>query len=332
MSFVSPSTANVKLDMLTQITKALDGGTLPPKVAQHLALLELAQSLSPHKSQVEDARLPRPPAPPQDKFLLFWPPHSEVSRRTLELLVLRNPTPLPVPLVDFARPLEPKPLPLPLPHIPQVFDQLLTVLAILAERNFHHRDLSVGHILHYQGHLVLVDWSAGIRAPLSDSVLVGAEESSGYLKGSPESAPLNWLESNNGVGACPPIPYQPAHALESTIYCLLVVLAHRIAAQEEIWRTLRLQRRREERESPIDYFYLRCMVWEHGPSPFQRHLVRRRQLLAAIRGEDAALGDLVDVVTEEWPLWPFMRSIDNGGKALWAAIYLKFHAFGGNAQ
>ncbi|KDE08773.1 hypothetical protein MVLG_00880 [Microbotryum lychnidis-dioicae p1A1 Lamole] len=192
MKFVSPSTAKVELDMFEQITQAVDGGMLPPTVAKHLALFELAASLSQYQSQVEDTCLPPPPPAPEDFFQLVWPPPRGLLRRTLELLVLRNPTPLPAPLVDTALPGEATTLSI--RHSLQVFDQLLAVLATLAEYHFHHRDLSVGHILHYQAHLVLVDWSAGIVARLSasESVSVGAEEA-GFLRGSPDSAPLDWL-------------------------------------------------------------------------------------------------------------------------------------------
>ncbi|SCZ88856.1 BZ3500_MvSof-1268-A1-R1_Chr2-1g04682 [Microbotryum saponariae] len=330
MKFVSPSTAKVELDMLEQITQALDGGTLPPTVAKHLALLELAASLSQYQSQVEDARIPPPPPAPEDFFQLVWPPPRGLFRRTLELLVLRNPTPLPAPLVDTALPDEAPTLSLSIRHSVQVFDQLLAVLATLAEHQCYHRDISVGHILHYQGHLVLVDWSAGIVARLSasESVSVGAEEA-GFLRGSPDSAPLDWLNWNGSrlnwntdPELRPPPRFKLGHVLESTIYCFLNVLAYRIAPQEDIWRFLRHQHQPDEVEHPTDYWHLRGVIWKCGPSEVFFRFEKRDELLAAIRSEDAELGELVDDVTNEWPLWV---TDDDGTKALWAAVQAKLY-------
>ncbi|SGY22674.1 BQ5605_C019g08840 [Microbotryum silenes-dioicae] len=301
MKFVSPSTAKVELDMLEQITQAVDGGMLPPTVAKHLALFELAASLSQYQSQVEDTRLPPPPPAPEEFFQLVWPPPRGLFRRTLELLVLRNPTPLPAPLVDTAQPGEATTLSI--RHSLQVFDQRLAVLATLAEYHFHHRDLSVGHILHYQAHLVLVDWSAGIVARLSAS----------------ESVRLNW----NTDPELRPLPrYKLGHVLESTIYCFVNVLSYRIAPQEDIWRFLRHQHQPDEVEHPTDYCHLRGVIWKCSPSEVFFQFEKREELLAAIRSEDAELGDLVDDVTNEWPLWV---TDDDGSKALWAAVQAKLY-------
>ncbi|SGY80244.1 BQ5605_C008g05336 [Microbotryum silenes-dioicae] len=79
-------------------------------------------------------------------------------RRTLDVVIMRNPTPLPTALDDARN--EQRTL----FQFCQVFDQLLTLLPALFDLGIHHRDLSIGNILQYQEHLVLVDWETGIVA------------------------------------------------------------------------------------------------------------------------------------------------------------------------
>ncbi|SCZ87326.1 BZ3500_MvSof-1268-A1-R1_Chr2-2g04792 [Microbotryum saponariae] len=132
---------------------------------KYVALPEKAKSLGRHRSQMEDSALP----------ILLVSEESErrlqrTRRRTLDVVVVRNPTPLPT-AVDDARDEQRT-----LFRFCQVFDQLLTLLPALFDLGIHHRDLSIGNILQYQGHLVLVDWETGIVAQPGEQVPVAAED------------------------------------------------------------------------------------------------------------------------------------------------------------
>ncbi|SCV71372.1 BQ2448_2960 [Microbotryum intermedium] len=120
---------------------AHDSGVLSPKVVDHLAMLEVAASLRPHRSQVDEDLLPRRKATGWYGYYDDNMVRIRLNRRTLDLLILRNPTPAPRPLasgpgvsLDSSPPLE---------HVLHVFDQLLTVLVALHAGGFYHRDLSL---------------------------------------------------------------------------------------------------------------------------------------------------------------------------------------------
>ncbi|SCV71320.1 BQ2448_2908 [Microbotryum intermedium] len=146
--------------------------------------------------------------------------------------------------------------------------------------------------------------------------------SSSFIPVKPVIEALQEDSWNGAYVVQPPRPYELGHALESKIYRFLRVLAHRMARQEETWHFLRLRHQFDKKENLIDYWYLRGVVWKHGPSERPFRVSKPQQLLAAIRSEDAPLGDLVDVVTQERPL---RVTLADGIKGLWAPVRAKAH-------
>ncbi|SGZ26927.1 BQ5605_C025g09999 [Microbotryum silenes-dioicae] len=136
-------------------------------IFSHINRLEHAKSFDPHCSQMNDSDF---------SLVEGRDSHRRVRRRQLDLVILRNPTPLPT-LVncgqDRSRPVE---------DAYQVFDQLLTLLPLLYDLGIHHRDLSPGNILHHRGHLVLVDWDTGIVEPPGELVPISATDGTGSVR------------------------------------------------------------------------------------------------------------------------------------------------------
>ncbi|KDE07456.1 hypothetical protein MVLG_02321 [Microbotryum lychnidis-dioicae p1A1 Lamole] len=128
-------------------------------------------------------------------------PRNDPLRRTLDLLLLRNPTAeLPRPVSEPVSGLR---------QVYQAFDQLLAGLSDFRASGIHHRDLSLGNILHHDGHLVLIDWDVGA---VGASVLVAALEG-GLLSMSLAIAP------------------------SSSMYWFVTVLRYHVATKEsvEVW-------------------------------------------------------------------------------------------------
>ncbi|SCZ87500.1 BZ3500_MvSof-1268-A1-R1_Chr2-2g04966 [Microbotryum saponariae] len=179
-------------------------GDLATETVGHLALPELTQSLPPHCSQTPDDELPQ----------LMHPEYPDVPlkdslRRTLDLLLLRNPT------AELPRP-------------------LLAVLSDLHASGIHHRDLSLGNILHHDGHLVLIDWDVGA---VGASVPVAALEG-GLLSMSLATAPLGAIMWHcSGGGSRSTGLYGLHHALGSSMYWFVTVLRYHVATSDsvEVW-------------------------------------------------------------------------------------------------
>ncbi|SCZ98457.1 BZ3500_MvSof-1268-A1-R1_Chr7-1g09151 [Microbotryum saponariae] len=195
------------------------GGHLSSETIGHLALPELTKSLPLHYSQAPDHEIPEA-AKPED-------PNERVKeplRRTLDLLLLRNPTAeLPRPVSEPVSGLR---------QVYRVFDQLLAGLSDTHASGIHHRDLSLSNILHHEGHLVLIDWDAGA---VGASVPVAAVEG-GRLSMSLATAPLGaiawycWGFRTARVHGL-------HHALESSIYWFVTVLRYHIASEDsaKVW-------------------------------------------------------------------------------------------------
>ncbi|KDE04125.1 hypothetical protein MVLG_05417 [Microbotryum lychnidis-dioicae p1A1 Lamole] len=137
MQHVTPNFVGGEAEMLRSINHAHDSGVLPSETVNHVAMLEVATSLRQHRSQVNDHLLPRRKATgihgyDRDNMLRI-----KAIRRPLDLLILRNPTP--VPRILASGPGMSLDSPAPLEHVLQVFDQLLTVLVALRRCGFYHR-------------------------------------------------------------------------------------------------------------------------------------------------------------------------------------------------
>ncbi|SCZ98330.1 BZ3500_MvSof-1268-A1-R1_Chr3-2g06300 [Microbotryum saponariae] len=285
MQLVGPDFVRVESNVLRKINAARDKGALPPAVFDHLATLETSASLAldsglPVNDEDQSSAAPMPAAKKRRRDDTSRSPHTPI-RRTLELLVLRNPSPLPQPL--FRRHLGQQQLPL--TQIFRVFDQLLTVLATLHDLGFHHRDLSLGNILHFEGHLVLIDWDGGIAADPGVSFAIAAREE-GRLR----------------------VTYRLAHAFESAVYCLFHALVYRIKPEDPAWdyffrcpaaRPGARPRYAEDREAQL--IDRRASLWGEGGGNDVKPQYRER-LINMLRREDCELGESLDLVTRLCPV------------------------------
>ncbi|SGZ26858.1 BQ5605_C025g09975 [Microbotryum silenes-dioicae] len=150
-------------------------------IFNHIALLEKSKSFGLHYSQIQDKDLP--------VFRDGQDAYQRVRRRKLDLLILRNPTPLPTRVHGHRHCRHP------LSDAFNVLDRLFTLLPVLYDLGIHHRDLLLGNILHHRGHLVLVDWDSGIVAPPGVRVRNVAEDC-GSVRVTLDTAPsdvLLWL-------------------------------------------------------------------------------------------------------------------------------------------
>ncbi|SGY99791.1 BQ5605_C034g11304 [Microbotryum silenes-dioicae] len=150
-------------------------------IFNHISLLEKPKSFGLHYLQIKDEDLPVR-RDGQDA-------HQRVLRRKLDLLILRNPTPLPTRVHGHRHCRHP------MSDAFYVLDRLFTLLPVLYDLGIHHRDLSLGNILHHRGHLVLVDWDSGIVAPPGELVRCAAEDcgSARFTLDTASSGALFWL-------------------------------------------------------------------------------------------------------------------------------------------
>ncbi|KDE04058.1 hypothetical protein MVLG_05497 [Microbotryum lychnidis-dioicae p1A1 Lamole] len=100
---VGPNFVRVESNVLSKINAARDKGALLPAVFDHLAALETSASLAldsgiPIDDGEQSSAASMPAAKKRKRDETRRTPHAP-TRRTLELLVLRNPSPLPQPLV-----------------------------------------------------------------------------------------------------------------------------------------------------------------------------------------------------------------------------------------
>ncbi|SGY14285.1 BQ5605_C010g06128 [Microbotryum silenes-dioicae] len=218
MQHVTPNFVGGEAEMLRSINHAHDSGVLPSETVNHVAMLEVATSLRQHRSQVNDHLLPRRKATgihgyDRDNMLRI-----KAIRRPLDLLILRNPTP--VPRILASGPGMSLDSPAPLEHVLQVFDQLLTVL----------------------GHVVLSGWGGGVAARPGEVVPAGKIDEDGGLWMTRWTAPLNVLRWSLLVPGDDLPNYDLSHALESSVYWFLLVLGQLIApAGEAIWSEMFFQ-------------------------------------------------------------------------------------------
>ncbi|KDE07882.1 hypothetical protein MVLG_01975 [Microbotryum lychnidis-dioicae p1A1 Lamole] len=250
------------LDKLVQCC-ASHGGPSSLLIERHIPLPEKVTSLGLHRSQMDDSALPVLMDPNYPKRSL-----EESSRRTLEVLIVRNPTPLPM-RVDTGRGPQYK-----LSQACEVFDQLLTLLPALWDLGIHHRDLSLGNILHYQGHLVLVDWDSAIVAEPGARVPIGADDA-GSLRVTVDTASHQALAYLVKYLNAWKMPSLPSHALhhdfESSIYWFLYVLYWYIgpSVSAESWKELQI-RPLAPSEANVGSFCLdltRLELWRGGVIP-----------------------------------------------------------------
>ncbi|SGZ06744.1 BQ5605_C031g10966 [Microbotryum silenes-dioicae] len=280
MQLVGPNFVRVESNVLSKINAARDKGALLPATS--------AASMPAAKKRKRDETRRTPHAP---------------TRRTLELLVLRNPSPLPQPLVRRHRGQQE----IPLAQVFQVFDQLLTVLTTLHKLGFHHRDLSLGNILHFEGHLVLIDWDGGVAADPGAWFGIAAREE-GRLRVTVKSAPRQALKCN-AIGFDYVPEYRLAHAFESAVYCLLQVLAYRIRPEDPAWdyfnfryhpaRSGACPDRFEDQESQL--VDRRASLWGEGAGN-DVDPQHRERLINMIRREDPKLDESLDSVTRLYPV------------------------------
>ncbi|KDE05715.1 hypothetical protein MVLG_03949 [Microbotryum lychnidis-dioicae p1A1 Lamole] len=297
MQHVTPNSVGGEAEMLRSINLAHDSGVLPSETVNHLAMLEVATSLRPHRSQANDHLLPRGKATGihgynRDNMLRI-----KVIRRTLDLLILRNPTP--VPRILASGPGMSLDSPVPLEHVLQVFDQLLTVLVALHRGGFYHRNLALDNILHHEGHLVLSGWGGGVAARPGEVVPAAKIDEDGGLWMTRWTAPLNVLRWNLLVPGDDLRNYDLSHALESSVYWFLLVLGQLIApAGEAIWSEMFFQPD-PARDRDLTRFSLRRdALWAGEPNFAPRF---RDLRLASIGHALPALADLVEYMTRRWP-------------------------------
>ncbi|SDA02686.1 BZ3501_MvSof-1269-A2-R1_C57g00318 [Microbotryum saponariae] len=159
----------------------------------------------------------------------------------------------------------------------EVFDQLLTLLPALWDLGIHHRDLSLGNVLHYQGHLVLVDWDTGIVAQPGTRVPIAADVG-GSFRITDATASQEVLNYPRGlVNGCYKVPpHALRHDFESSVYWFLHGLQLRPLSNEA---TLPLARARLE-------------LWEGGYCPEVR-----QAFLEDLANVDSGLHDLVKFMT-----------------------------------
>ncbi|SGZ23042.1 BQ5605_C022g09579 [Microbotryum silenes-dioicae] len=264
-------------------------------IERHVALPEKAASLGLHRSQMDDSALP----------VLMDPDYpdrrqQESSRRTLDVLVVRNPTPLPI-RVDTGRGPQHK-----FSQACEVFDQLLTLLYVLWDLGIHHRDLSLGNILHHQGHLVLVDWDTGVVAQPGTRVPIAADFAGSFR--------ITEATASYEILACPPGLLSggykvPSHALrhdfESSVYWFLHVMDWYVgeSVSAELWEELQL--RPLANEPTFSPALIRLELWDEGSFP-----ELRQEFLQDLANVDTELHDLVNLITSARPgrLPPTARS------------------------
>ncbi|KDE02254.1 hypothetical protein MVLG_07175 [Microbotryum lychnidis-dioicae p1A1 Lamole] len=261
-------------------------------IFSHINRLEHAKSFNLHCSQMNDSDF---------SLVKRRDSHRQVRRRKLDLVILRNPTPLPTQVdcgQDRSRPVEDAYL---------VFDQLLTLLPILYDLGIHHRDLSPGNILHHRGQLVLVDWDTGIVAPPGEPVPIGAADGTGSVRVTLATTPYEviawflmkpWIELPTHI---------LANDLESATYWFLTVLrSFRVQSWEtaacRAWAALKLP----PHPQPCLEFLAcaRLDLWGNADTD----LSRRIAFLKAVRDLCPAEGQVVDMFTRILPLW---RDIPN---------------------
>ncbi|KDE02360.1 hypothetical protein MVLG_07074 [Microbotryum lychnidis-dioicae p1A1 Lamole] len=252
-------------------------------IERHVSLSEKANSLGLHRWQMDDSALPVLMDPEYPERQL-----RESSRRTLDLLVVRNPTPLPI-RVDAGRGSQHK-----LSQACEVFDQLLTLLPALWNLGIHHRDLLLGNILHYEGHLVLVDWDTGIVAQPGTRVPIAADVA-GSFRITDATASYEALGYPRGlVNGCYEVPtHDLRHVFESSVYWFLHVLDWYIyeSVSAELWETLQL--RALANEPTVSPALIRMDLWE-GAANFPK---LRQAFLEDLATVDTEVHDLVDVMT-----------------------------------
>ncbi|KDE07851.1 hypothetical protein MVLG_01945 [Microbotryum lychnidis-dioicae p1A1 Lamole] len=230
---------------------------------KYVALPEKAKSLGRHRSQMEESALPILLVSEKFKRRLR---HSR--RRTLDVVIMRNPTPLPTALDDARN--EQRTL----FQFCQVFDQLLTILPALFDLGIHHRDLSIGNILQYQEHLVLVDWETGIVAQPGEQVPVAAEDAGSirFTRATVSWEVRSWLLLGAQYSKLP--SHALHHDFESAVYWFLFVLdefvGHCFSA--DLWIDLDLRPRgRGRRRRPVAPIDLaRTALWGKGEHPILR--------------------------------------------------------------
>ncbi|SGY29156.1 BQ5605_C002g01021 [Microbotryum silenes-dioicae] len=261
-------------------------------IFSHINRLEQAKSFDFHCSQMNDSDF---------SLVQGKDSHRRVRRRKLDLVILRNPTPLPTQVdcgQDRSRPVG---------EAYQVFDQLLTLLPILYDLGIHHRDLSPGNILHHRGQLVLVDWDTGIVAPPGELVPICATDGTGSVRATLATTPfdvLAWLFLQERTK----LPmHMLANDLESATYWFVIVLgSFRVQSWEtaawRAWKVLDLP--------PGNPPYVRALVHARlelwGNSGESQ--CRRIALLEALRDLCPAEGQVVDIFTRNFPAW---REIPN---------------------
>ncbi|SCV71039.1 BQ2448_3801 [Microbotryum intermedium] len=259
-------------------------------IVSHVALPEITKSFCLHRSQMDERDLPvlMDSGAPEQRL-------RDSSRRTVDLLILRNPTPLPT-RVDTGRRRHHTLL-----WSFKVFDQLLTLLPALFDLGIHHRDLSLGNILHYQGHLVLVDWDTGIVAPPGERVPIAAEDDGSirFTRATASYQAHTWVM----LGKVP--RKLPSHALhhdfESAVYWFLLVLGYFIGdmVSTEVWTDLQLRSSgNDTRVCPVFPMDLaRLELWGDGEYPKVRE-----EFLEGLGKVDTELHDLVMLMTCTLPI------------------------------
>ncbi|KDE06301.1 hypothetical protein MVLG_03341 [Microbotryum lychnidis-dioicae p1A1 Lamole] len=297
MQHVTPNFVGSEAEMLQSINLVHDSGVLPSETVNHLAMLEVAASLRQHRSQVDDYLLPRRKATDRRGYARDPMLSIKGIRRTLDLLILRNPTP--VPRILACGPGMSLDSPAPLEHVLHVFDQLLTVLVALHRCGFYHRNLALSNILHQEGHLVLTGWGGGVAARPGEMVPAAKVDEDDDLWMTPWTAPLNVLRWNMFVPGDDPPNYDLSHALESSVYWFLLVLGQLIApAGEAIWSELLLQPDPARDRNLTVLFLRRHALWAGEPNFAHES---RDLLLASIGLGLPALADLVEYMTRRLP-------------------------------
>ncbi|SCZ90524.1 BZ3500_MvSof-1268-A1-R1_Chr9g10866 [Microbotryum saponariae] len=289
----------------------------PPELSalilSHTARLEKAKSFGLHCSQMRDMSLPIPVDQEEES-------QQRVQRRKLDLLILRNPSPLPT-RVDRAASRRH-----PLKDAYHVFDQLLTLLPVLYDLGIHHRDLSLGNILHYRGHLVLVDWDTAIVAPSDEPVPICAaddrsEESVRVTLTTTPFSVLLWILKEGWMDF-------PSHILandlESATYWFMLVLG---SFREEstgtgVWRALYLAPMRAQPSLGL-LASGRLNLWSNSVKD-QR---KRNELLEAVRELDPAEGKVVDMFTRFFPAWGLLPDHLERTKALMEDMQVKMREY-----
>ncbi|SGZ27194.1 BQ5605_C025g10077 [Microbotryum silenes-dioicae] len=261
-------------------------------IFSHINRLEHAKSFDLHCSQMNDSDF---------SLVEGRDPHRRVRRHKLDLVILRNPNPLPTQVdcgQDRSRPVE---------DAYQVFDQLLTLLPLLYDLGIHHRDLSPGDILQHRGHLVLVDWDTGIVAPLGEPVPIGATDGTGSVRVNLATTPFDVLAWFFGEDQTKLPTHILANDLESATYWFLIVLrSFRVQSWEtaawRAWAALKLPPHPQQCVKVLAN--ARLYLWGNA----DMDLYRRIALLKAVRDLCPAEGQVVDMFTRILPLW---RDIPN---------------------